>query len=575
MGRTDQSEMKSLRGKIRDGELIPALEQCQRLLQCDQNNPYLWLVCCEVLENLERLDDALDSLLRAKRLNGDAVTVVDREIQLARTMQDDAAEFTALIRKGFLCDQTDLKHWYWIRVSTLAWQTGEKPIALKAISQAFARYHACETSRHEGAQAILNVPPSLLAELLPLVARQYQDCAFLHEALFYARMLEGQSSLAINAFLEARKIAPENRLSKPLLERFKREEIDWDVFETLALDYVTEGAACAELIWLLVWYRQYSGRVPDAVALLKENIDLLRSEPLPLFMAALDFASSAGISLKQIENEKISPMAAFQKAVNEDRWPDAIACTDNEDLKSFVRQALPLLDSGKARLSHPALEEEVIVSGPERPNGIVFVFTGLADALIVPINLIDVFLAELGLTAVYCRDFQRMIGCNGIKSLGSGFDETIEGLKSLIAQYGENKPVFTLGNSAGGYLAGIYGAKIGAQASLLFSPIYSVDAAELLDRFYDKRARVVIRRINKSCDLSRLRMSDAMEEMGDRPVTAYVPTGNNEDARHAQGFASHPNVTIHELENFSGHATITRAAGQRGFLNVVKDAYGL
>ncbi|WP_022696228.1 tetratricopeptide repeat protein [Ponticaulis koreensis] len=575
MGRIEQSEMKSLRGKIRDGAFISALELCQKLLQHDQNNPYLWLACSEVLENLERFDDALDSLSRAKRLNGDAVTVTDREILLARAMKDDAAELAALIRKGFLSDQPNLKHWYWMRVSTLAWRTGERPIALKALSEAFARYHACEESRHEGKQAVLNVQPSLLAELLPSVARQYHDCAFLYETLFYARMLEGQSSLAINAFLEARKIAPENRLSKPFLERFKREEIDWDVFEILALDYVTEGTACAELIWLLVWYRQYSGRVPDAVALLKDNIDLLRSEPLPLFMAALDFASSAGISLKQTKNEKISPMAAFQRAVNEDRWHDAIAYTDNEDLKSFVRQALPLLDSGKARLSHPALEEEVIVSGPERPNGIVFIFTGLADALIVPINLIDVFLAELGLTAVYCRDFQRMIGCNGIKSLGNDFDETIDGFKSLIAQYGENKPVFTMGNSAGGYLAGIYGAKIGAKASLLFSPVYSVDAEELLDRFQDKRARVVIRRINKSCDLSRLRMSDAMEEMGDSPVTAYVPTGDNEDARHAQGFASHSNVTIHELDNFTGHGAITRAAGQRGFLNIVKDAYGL
>lgn len=575
MRRTDQSEMRSLRVLIRDGAFIPAIELCQRLLKHDTNNPYLWLACSEILQNLERFDDSLDSLWAAKRLNGDAVTITDREIQLARAMKDDAAEFTALIRKGFLCDQADLKHWYWMRVSTLAWQAGEKPVALKALSEAFARYQVCEASRHEGAQAIINVPASLLVELLPIVARQLPENVFLYEALFFARMLEGQSSLAIDAFLEARRLAPKNRLAKQLLECFKREEIDWDVFEALALDYVAEGTACAELIWLLVWYRQYSGRVPDAVVLLKSNVDLLRAEPLPLFMGALDFASSAGISLEQIEEEKISPMAAFQKAVNEDRWHDAIAHTDNEDLKSFVRQALPLLDSGKARLSYPALEEEVIVSGPERPNGIVFIFTGLADALIVPINLIDIFLAELGLTAVYCRDFQRMIGCNGIKSLGNDFDETVEGLKSLIAEYGENKPVFTMGNSAGGYLAGIYGAKIGAQASLLFSPVYSVDAAELLDRFQDKRARVVIRRINKSCDLSRLRMSDAMEEMGDRPVTAYVPTGNNEDARHAQGFASHPNVTIHELDHFTGHATITRAAGQRGFLNVVKDAYGL
>jgi tetratricopeptide (TPR) repeat protein len=110
---------------------------------------------------------------------------------------------------------------------------------------------------------------------------------------------------------------------------------------------------------------------------------------------------------------------------------------------------------------------DVIVARAANVDTAVLVFTALTDVVSMPLPIFDRYLAALGITAIYLKDFQRLFYLRGIASLGQRYDGTIRALREICRRLGLQR-LFTLGTSAGGFAAVRYGVELGADRMLSF-----------------------------------------------------------------------------------------------------------
>jgi alpha-beta hydrolase superfamily lysophospholipase len=218
---------------------------------------------------------------------------------------------------------------------------------------------------------------------------------------------------------------------------------------------------------------------------------------------------------------------------------------------------------------------DITVAGEERPNGTVLVFSGMGDRPGVPAHVLDHFFAQLGLTAIYLNDFSRLLFLNGIKSLGSTLETSLVALSKKNASFGQDKPLFTFGNSGGGLGAIIYGVSLGAVSSIVFSPPATVNPKhhEIMG---ETRARIIVQRIMENLDIDAVDLLPFLERAHpDYLVTAYAGALSPFDKAHAELLATMPKTKIHLLEHYKSHNSFMRAANQFGLLNIMKECYRL
>jgi len=120
----------------------------------------------------------------------------------------------------------------------------------------------------------------------------------------------------------------------------------------------------------------------------------------------------------------------------------------------------PVMSDDKSR--------DVIIADAPNSDTTVLVFTALTDVVSMPLSIFDRYLAALGVTAIYLKDFNRLDYLRGINSLGDSYAATIEALRGLCRRLAARR-LCTLGCSAGGFGAIRYGVELDVDRILTFS----------------------------------------------------------------------------------------------------------
>lgn len=110
---------------------------------------------------------------------------------------------------------------------------------------------------------------------------------------------------------------------------------------------------------------------------------------------------------------------------------------------------------------------DVVVAPAQGSKTLVLVFTGGSDSMSMPLPVFDRFLAAAGLSAVYLKDFQRLMYLEGVASLGEGLPSTVAALRQLQQRLGATR-LCTVGDSAGGFAAIRYAVELDADCALSF-----------------------------------------------------------------------------------------------------------
>jgi tetratricopeptide (TPR) repeat protein len=138
-----------------------------------------------------------------------------------------------------------------------------------------------------------------------------------------------------------------------------------------------------------------------------------------------------------------------------------------QQIRQLARMA-PADDALRRPLIVEDKTRDVIVGPSSRSDMAVLVFTALTDSLSIPISIFDRYLAALGVTAIYLKDFQRLFYLNGIASLGASSASTVESLRALCGRVNARR-ICTIGASAGGFAAMKYGVELDVERSLNFA----------------------------------------------------------------------------------------------------------
>ncbi len=104
---------------------------------------------------------------------------------------------------------------------------------------------------------------------------------------------------------------------------------------------------------------------------------------------------------------------------------------------------------------------DLIIAGPPGPDTAILVFAGSGDDVSIPFPIFDCYLVPLAVTPIYLRDFNRLRYMTGIRSLGGGYQQTIDWLRRVLRDRGVTR-VCTLGNCVGGFGAIRYGIDLDA-----------------------------------------------------------------------------------------------------------------
>jgi hypothetical protein len=142
--------------------------------------------------------------------------------------------------------------------------------------------------------------------------------------------------------------------------------------------------------------------------------------------------------------------------------PDAIL----DGFAAHLRYA-PAADVLRRPVMTDVFGSDVIAAPAPDSKTLALVFTGGSDSMSMPLPVFDRYLAAAGVTAVYLKDFQRLMYLKGIASLGDDLPSTVAALRQLQQRLGATR-VCTIGDSAGGYAAIRYAVELDAACALSF-----------------------------------------------------------------------------------------------------------
>jgi tetratricopeptide (TPR) repeat protein len=149
------------------------------------------------------------------------------------------------------------------------------------------------------------------------------------------------------------------------------------------------------------------------------------------------------------------------------RDPLEIDCFREMEIRRLAR----ILPSDGALLRPPIVDDvskDVVVGQADRSDKLVLVFTAQNDAVNMPIAMFDRYLAKLGVSAIFLKDFNRLLHVNGVVSLGDSLESTLSTLRGLITRMGARR-IYCIGASAGGFAAIRYGAELGVERVVSFA----------------------------------------------------------------------------------------------------------
>jgi tetratricopeptide (TPR) repeat protein len=203
----------------------------------------------------------------------------------------------------------------------------------------------------------------------------------------------------------------------------------------------------------------------------------------------------------------------------------------------------PVITDDKAR--------DVIVAEMPGASVAVLVFTGLNDVMSMPLPLFDRYLAALGVSAIYLKDFRRLLYLRGIVSLGEDYPATIAALEERCRRLGA-KRLCTIGNSAGGYAAVSCGIELGADRMVSVAGethLAQAPAAPWEHGYTVIRKRIYSAISKEEMDLRRILTAAPFSGS----VELVYPDGLPRDQAQAMYLAGVPGVTLHPVAGCGDH----------------------
>jgi hypothetical protein len=183
------------------------------------------------------------------------------------------------------------------------------------------------------------------------------------------------------------------------------------------------------------------------------------------------------------------------------------------------------------------------------------------------------FLKALGDTPVkqvFARDVAQVWYQSGVPGLGTDIASTTEGLRDLVGSTGATRLV-TMGTSAGGFGAILFGCLLGADAVIAFGPQTFI-TDELRTRHGDERWPRNIERIHRTIPEAdrTLDVADVVAAAPGTPVHVYVGTREPLDPVHADHLAGFPNVHVERFD--CGH-NVAKHLRDTGVLDQIVDQH--
>lgn len=209
----------------------------------------------------------------------------------------------------------------------------------------------------------------------------------------------------------------------------------------------------------------------------------------------------------------------------------------------------PPPDPGMPEFADDVTRDVQVVAREDAETAMVL-FCGNRHRLGMPVPLIHRWLARLGVSLVYLRDFHGLCYLKGVASLGADRAETIAALRGILDGIGARLLV-CLGCSGGGFGALLYALELGGDAISMGSPVnmepdflqhmnHAVVAAQLKAAFPDE-----------DLDLRR-----RVEAAAWRPRTLIVYGDHNWNERiHAEYAAGLEGAELYPVTGYKGHAT--------------------
>jgi len=282
---------------------------------------------------------------------------------------------------------------------------------------------------------------------------------------------------------------------------------------------------------------------------------------------AADTADGSAARQTAIPQQHAATLAAAGK-VSEGQELLATGREADEEL----RQALALIPPVEARL-RPSIEDDgasVIVSPAGSSGTTLMVFTGLADQAMVPIECIDAFCAAEGHSVIYLRDTSRSLFIGGVPALASDYLSSLASLRAMVEELGTTR-LLCFGSSAGGGAAIRYGLGLSASGILCASGV-TCGRPEFLEEHTDQRARVVIRRLQRSFVTAELDLYEEVAANGGRtPIRLCFGTGSSTDVAHANYLEGLPGVSLNPLEGLNRHGSFSRMMLEGIFQEFIAD----
>jgi tetratricopeptide (TPR) repeat protein len=159
----------------------------------------------------------------------------------------------------------------------------------------------------------------------------------------------------------------------------------------------------------------------------------------------------------------LAPGSARNQSRSAEGDPDRV---DEDELKAVAGKA-----PGHEELRRPLLvadpARDILLAESPGAETAVLVFTAKDDAVSLPLPMFDRYLAALGLTAVYLKDFKRLRFLHGIQSLSENYAGTLAALAGVLSRLGV-KRLCTIGSCDGGFAAIRYGVELCSDRILAF-----------------------------------------------------------------------------------------------------------
>jgi tetratricopeptide (TPR) repeat protein len=310
------------------------------------------------------------------------------------------------------------------------------------------------------------------------------------------------------------------------------------------------------------------GRIAEA----RRELDRL-TEQWPDNRAVQRFLELSGLGGTRImESLHAEPQAEESEAPEAEEALAAVRDTEWRvaDLRALYRRA-----PADAVLMRPVVvdeeEADVLVAECVGARTVVIVFTGTNDRVWLPLPMFDRYLAALGVSAVYLKDFRRLLFMQGVQSLGDSYNAAISALRRI--QRGlKAKRICAFGHSGGGRAAIRYGLELGA--ARIVSIAGATGPAPCLNPAAYPRDQIIQARTLQHVPADMLDLKPFLQQRPSRAkITLVYGVDSASETASARYLEDLPSVRLQPV--FGPSPTIMSLAAERDFTRTLARMFGI